>query len=242
MNRALLASAPLFLLTGCFEEDAGDLICLACDDDGDGFSLAEEQAAGTNPDNEYSRPYEGGYNVGFCDTPYDEDAAGPTGMATMLYQGETYEREAYALGDILENFTLIDQHGEEVDIYSFCGKHIVFAVGAGWCGPCRSVAQTLQAEQDVWRDSNVQFIEIISQDDNGQPPSEEFLKGWHDQYGFTDIPVLGLSAESQGLSQLLDRDGYIPSIWQADATGTIVSADAGDSNPGNYIQAEASAE
>ena len=214
------------------------------DSDGDGFSDGAEIDAGTNPSYEYSRSYTGGYNVGYCDTPYGDSATGPTGLATMVYDGTTYEWTAYDVGDVMENFTLLDQHGEMVDLYSFCGKHIVFAVGAGWCGPCRSVAATLQAEQDHWRDSNVQFIEIISQDNSGNPPDQAFLESWHSEYGFTDIPVLALPEQDRSneeafyahLSLLLDRDGYIPSIWQTDASGTIVSADAGISDPTSFLE------
>jgi len=211
------------------------------DDDGDGWTNSEEEAAGTNPDYVYSHPYAGGYNVGFCETP--PETTGPTGYGTMGGDGTVYEWSPYQLGDVPENFTLLDQHGEMVDLYSFCGKHIVFAVGAGWCGPCRGVAETLQAEQDLYRDSNVQFIEIISGDNSNNPPDQAFLESWHTEYGFTDIPVLGLVAQDQStweaysahLSMLFDTDGYIPSVWQLDTTTTIVSADEGNSDPSSFL-------
>jgi thiol-disulfide isomerase/thioredoxin len=214
------------------------------DSDGDGFEDGAEIDAGTNPAYAYSHTYIGGYNVGFCDTPYGESATGPTDTVYMESGGETYSWDAYNVGDVLENFTLLDQHGEMVDLYSFCGKHIVFAVGAGWCGPCRSVAEGLQAEQDHWRDSNVQFIEIISGDNSNEAPDQAFLESWHSEYGFTDIPVLGLPEMDRSteeafyahLSLQFDRDGYIPSIWQADGSGTIVSADAGNSDPTSFLE------
>jgi hypothetical protein len=106
------------------------------------------------------------------------------------------------------------------------------------------VAEGLQAEQDHWRDSNVQYIEIISQDDYGNAPDQAFLKQWHDDYGFTDIPVLALlepdttDAEAfyAHLSMLFDQDAYIPSIWQIDPTGTVVSADQGNSDPSSFVE------
>jgi thiol-disulfide isomerase/thioredoxin len=226
------------------EEEALGTDPANADSDGDGFDDGIEIDAGTNPMYEFSHTYTGGYNVGFCESPYGESATGATGTAVITQEGETYTWDAYDNGDVLENFTLLDQHGEMVDLYSFCGKHIVFAVGAGWCGPCRTVAAGLQAEQDEWRDSNVQFIEIISQDDYGNAPDQAFLEQWNSDYGFTDIPVLALPEMDRSseeafyahLSLLLDRDGYIPSIWQADAAGTIVSADQGNSDPSSFVE------
>ncbi len=213
------------------------------DTDGDGVMDGDEIDDGTNPSYQYSHTYTGGYNVGYCESPFEDDVTGPTGTASMVYEGQTYEWTAYQNGDVIENFTLLDQHGDQVDIYSFCGKHIVFAVGAGWCGPCRTVAEGLQAEQDDWRDSNVQYIEIISQDDYGNAPDQAFLEQWHIDYGFIDIPVLALPEMDQDdqdafyahLSLLFDTDGYIPSIWQVDTTGTIVSADQGNSDPTSFV-------
>ena len=208
------------------------------DSDGDGTLDGDEIDDGTNPLYEYSRTYEGGYNVGFCESA--PDTTGATGEGRY----DTTTWDAYQNGDVPENFTLMDQHGEMVDLYSFCGKHIVFAVGAGWCGPCRSVAAELQAEQDEWRDENVQYIEIISQDDYGNAPDQAFLETWASDYGFTDIPVLALTERDQTsreafyahLSMTFDRDGYIPSIWQVDDTMTIVSADESNSDPSAYIE------
>ena len=88
---------------------------LACspDTDGDGFTDAVEQEAGTNPEYVYSRPYEEGeYEVGFC----------KDGIA----EGESLTGEIYQVGEIAQNFTLNDQYDQPVDLYSFCGKQIEF--------------------------------------------------------------------------------------------------------------------
>ena len=112
------------------------------DDDGDGLTNAEEDAYGTDPDNEdsdgdgyadgeevndhgtnpayvYSHPYTGGYNVGWCDE--EPNPTGPTGPGG-----------AYREGDVASNFTLTDQHGELVDLYSFCGQNVMIGFGAFW--------------------------------------------------------------------------------------------------------------
>lgn len=101
------------------------------DSDGDTYLDGEEVEAGTNPTNEYSHTYTGGYNVGYCadglPTP-----TGPTGSCSFNHGGSTYNWTCYQVGDVVENFSLIDQHGEYVDLYSFCGQHIVLTSGAFW--------------------------------------------------------------------------------------------------------------
>jgi hypothetical protein len=86
------------------------------DSDGDGFEDLVEVEEGTNPTYEYSHSYTGGYNVGYCADGMAE-ATGPSSS-----NGHT---PLYAEGDVMENFTLTDQHGEDVDLYSFCGQHVM---------------------------------------------------------------------------------------------------------------------
>jgi hypothetical protein len=100
------------------------------DSDGDTYLDGEEVDAGTNPLYEYSHPYTGGYNVGYCDTP--PVPTGPTGACSFTHGGSTYNWTCYQIGDVPENFSLIDQYGEYVDLYSFCGQHITLTSGAFW--------------------------------------------------------------------------------------------------------------
>jgi thiol-disulfide isomerase/thioredoxin len=143
------------------------------------------------------------------------------------------------MGDVLDNFSMVDQHGEMVDLYSFCGRHVVITISAGWCVPCRSLAAELQSIQNTYREQGVgvQFIEIITEDNSGNPPSEAFLQGWARDYGFTSIPVLGAEAATyyDHISMTLDRDGYIPSVWQLNSALEVVHADGGNHNPGSYL-------
>ncbi len=103
---------------------------LLADTDGDGYLDGEEVEGGTSPLSEYSHPYTGGYNVGYCETM--PTATGPTGTASLNHGGQVYEWPYYQVGDIVENFSLLDQYGETVDLYSFCGQYLVIAFGAFW--------------------------------------------------------------------------------------------------------------
>jgi thiol-disulfide isomerase/thioredoxin len=203
------------------------------DDDADGFTNAEEAEAGTNPDYAYSHPYTGGYNVGFCDTP--PEPTGPTGTGRNESSGVTWD--AYDVGDVVENWTMTDQYGELVDLYSFCGKHVVVALSAGWCGPCRYAAEEMQAYQDEYREKGVQFIEIITGDNSDELPDIDFLMGWDDQYGFTDIPVL-LPPRATGwdaITMQWEMDMAIPTLYHISPNGTVLSADDLIHDPGQFL-------
>ena len=88
------------------------------DTDGDGYLDGEEVAKGTNPVYAYSHPYIADYQVGWCED--GEPAA--TGPSSSIYQ----------VGDVAQNFTLTDQNGEEVSLYSFCGQTVMLVSGAFW--------------------------------------------------------------------------------------------------------------
>lgn len=108
------------------DEDAAGCDPLVADGDGDGYLDGAEVDAGTNPNQAYSHPYEGGYAVGNCDT-----LPTPTG-ATGEGRYQTYTWPAYQEGDVPDNFTLVDQYGEMVDLYSFCGQVVLLELGAFW--------------------------------------------------------------------------------------------------------------
>ncbi len=98
------------------------------DSDGDGEWDGDEYDNGTNPNWEYSHSgYTGDYNVGYC----ADGIAAPTGPTGQGSYG-SHRWDAYRVGDVVRNFTLLDQHGDYVDLYSFCGQVIVLSFGAFW--------------------------------------------------------------------------------------------------------------
>ena len=73
----------------------------SADDDGDGFTNGDEDAAGSNPQDASDVPYTGGW-VKDSECRYDVASTG---------------NEA---GQIAENFALVDQYGDTVLLHDFC--------------------------------------------------------------------------------------------------------------------------
>ena len=113
-------------------------------------------------------------------------------------------------GTVFPRFKLIDQFGEDVDLYDFGGhgKLIVIEISAAWCLPCKQLSdwmandnkavtlhkqwkpeynqlKTIFAEQDVF------FINIQTSNQYKEPPSLESLEYWYQEYEDEYIPILG---------------------------------------------------
>ena len=84
------------------------------DSDGDGFDDGNEQASGTDPLDENAHPYTGGYLVDTC-----------SGSSDGITEG-------YAIGQRSPDWSLIDQHGEEVTLSDFCGSVVLLETSAFW--------------------------------------------------------------------------------------------------------------
>ena len=201
------------------------------DTDGDGYTDGDEIADGTLPTDPFSHTYAGGYDIGYCESMWE--GTGPTGTGSLGDVTWT----AYQNGDVPLNFQMEDQYGEMVDLYSFCGKHVMIVQSAGWCGPCRSLAETAQHEQDLYRVEGLQIIEMITENNQGQPPDIEFVQEWADEYGMTDIPVLQGPRATSWESEIMlwDTNMAIPSVWHISPEGVILSADEHITDPGVFF-------
>jgi hypothetical protein len=109
---ALLLSGPL---SGCGSQPSadgdGDADSDAGDGDGDGFLDVEETECGSDPEDPASTCYRCGWRRG---DPGDLVATGA------------------AVGDTIDNATLVDQCGDEVPLWDFAGEYHVLFLTAAW--------------------------------------------------------------------------------------------------------------
>ena len=176
-------------------------------------------------DDPYDRSYAGGYNVGTCGADLPE-ATSPTGPSNGSFT--TWE-----VGDVLPNMTFVDQHGESVDLYSFCGQHVMIAFGAPWCGPCRQLAGEAQHLQDQYGEQGFQMIEVLLENAGGAPASQADMQAWADDYGMTTVPVFEDSAYQ--LWPYMERDWGIPTIVHIGPGMEVLSVDDRQGSPAPWL-------
>lgn len=100
----------------------------------------------------------------------------------------------HEVGDVVPNFTLKDQFGQEVSLHQFYGMAIMIEIGTAWCTGCIEGAATSQALLEHYSDACVTFITVLFQNPYGSPPTTSDLKKWADTYGI-DYPILGDGAQ-----------------------------------------------
>lgn len=80
---------------------------------------------------------------------------------------------------------------------------------------------------------------MVTSNSQGQPPSQQDLQSWAQQYNFTNIPALGTTAQDQDeWSDILfvyEADFYIPTVYHIGPDMTVRGADTYNSNPGSYL-------
>ena len=127
------------------------------------------------------------------------------------YPWATWETCAHDIGDNPCNFSLMDQHGETVELYEYYGKVIVIDLSAMWCSVCKNIAATgdewvakYGAEDFIW-------LTVLLTDAGNQDPDLQDLQDWATAYGIT-VPVLAGSRNMIDLTDPLE-DGYPVTSW-----------------------------
>mgnify|MGYP002629871535 CR=1 FL=1 len=99
-------------LSDSYEAEIGTDPELA-DSDGDGHADRDEIYDFTDPTDEDSRPYEGGW-------------------ARHAFPDDLADNEGHEVGDVMDNFRLVDQFGEEVELHRFYGNVVLVESAAEW--------------------------------------------------------------------------------------------------------------
>lgn len=195
----------------------------AADTDGDGFEDAVELDLGTNPRFAPSRPFTGGYSVGYCGVA--PDPTGPTAEGG----------ERYRPGDVAEDFALLDQHGERVHLWSFCDRWIMVVFDGSWCEPCADQAARAQWIQDRYRADGFQLLHVLIEDEHGRQPEADDVQAWAEAAGVDDVPVLALE-EDEAPWRPYETDQSLPTIVHLAPDLEVLSVDEMVTDPARFVQ------
>jgi hypothetical protein len=226
------------------------------DPDGDGVTDAAEAELGTDPADADSDDdgMSDGDEVRFGFDPLDPDSDGYEGGWPM--QDATTKDEVADAGGAGEQFPrlrLLDQFGDEVDLYDYArqGMQVVVEVGAAWCGPCREGAAFLAGDSDASElaaqmdtddpetlaaqleegkrridDGEILWVSLMSEDQNGDPPTRETVKAWDEAFSNERIAVL-LDVDQKGERFVSDRERRFPAALRLDEDMMVLEASMG---------------
>ncbi len=156
---------------GLSDEEEGELGLdpQSADSDGDGFDDGIEVDGFTDPLDATHHPYAGGWAIDPCNT--------------------TLEPSGNGVGQVTDNFALMDQHGEMVRLHDFCGREVLLVTSAMWCEPCQDEAPELQHWYETYADQGLMVITLLGENAGGNTPSQTDLESWATSYGL-EHPVL----------------------------------------------------
>ncbi len=189
-------------------EEANDLATDNEDTDGDGHSDADEVFGYSDPTDPEVTLYEGGW----------ERAPWPADLED--------QEVGYAIGSVAPNFALPDSYGDNIDLWSFFGSVILIKNSAYWCGPCRSSEEEAEARYEQFRDQGFIQITLLAEDHSSNPPTEEVLGQWRDEFGVS-FPIVG--DEAWAVSNGYEQDGGIPTFSLIGRDMTIRTLDGSHS-------------
>jgi hypothetical protein len=128
---------PLVFLSGCFATvgiDGSGTAIADPDSDGDGLTDSQEAALGTDPQNVDTDgdTYDDGDEVTANADPLDEDHHPYLGGWPIGACHDDPVATGSAVGDVDQNFALLDQYGENVHLYDFCDKSVLLIYAGMW--------------------------------------------------------------------------------------------------------------
>jgi len=153
--------------------------------------------------------------------------------------------------DTLKNEQLIDQFGEKVDLYSFCGVSLdlFFVQFNQLSGPAEYDALTCWIQDMVnvekyYRDYGYQLVIVLTQNNATQLPTTKDVKAFANMLLGEDadqVPVLASVDESMGsMHAWFENDFHEPTLVHIGPELNVLSVDAddcagSDRDPGKYM-------
>ena len=137
------------------------------------------------------------------------------GCTPVLVKDIAYETAeeiecGYLPFELLCDFTLMDQNGNDWSLYDHKGKITVLDLSAMWCGPCHNAAIASQNVVNYFGHDKVQWVTILIEDVQRNAPDLADLQSWDSNYGNGLEPIL---AGDRGLIDISGQNGFDLTSW-----------------------------
>ena len=125
--------------------------------------------------------------------------------------------QGFGIGQTPPDMCMLDQNGDMVSMWQFYGQVVVLDISAEWCAPCQELAEGVDHTWKEFKEQDVMYLTLLTEDLNSQAPNQEVLSEWAEKYEIT-APVL---SDSEGYKMQLVPNGAYPRVMLIDRKMTI---------------------
>lgn len=149
---------------------------------------------------------------GGSDTGATSDWVAPTNTWPVSSPPASLRGEGFETGQVMPDFLLMDQHGDEVSLWQFYGSVVVVDISTMWCGPCATIADGVTETWHEYRDQGFMYLTLLPEDNLADVPDQEDLQRWASDHNI-EAPVL---QDDIGRSYQMVPDAAYPRIFVLD--------------------------
>lgn len=114
----------------------------------------------------------------------------------------------FAVGQTVPDVRVPDQFGDEVSLWQFSGRVVLFDISTMWCAPCQELAEGTEATIDYYADDPFAYLTVLQENVESQPPDQEDLNLWADNFEITGAVL----ADGERQTAAAVQQGQFPAV------------------------------
>jgi len=133
----------------------------------------------------------------------------PTLVTDMDYETAEEIECGYNVKEKVCDLTLMDQNGDNWNLYDNLAEATVIDLSVMWCAPCQHAAEASEDIVNYFGKDKVQWVTILIEDTQGNPPDLDDLQSWASAF-HDSSPIL---AGNRGWIDLNGEHGFPVTSW-----------------------------
>lgn len=126
--------------------------------------------------------------------------------------------EGFFDGQVVPDVRGVDQHGNQVSLWQFAGRHVLLDVSAMWCAPCQELGAGTEHIYQEYLEHDVVYLTVIQQDVEGNDADVEELNQWATlpssaggEYDLITAPIMSDPLGANGSAGAI-QNGQFPEV------------------------------